>query len=141
MEWDNHNMVRNAEPEEKEDFKRELEKMNKHKWTVTRDSKDCEVVGEDLVVGDIITLKGAGNIIPADGLWVSASSILLVDESKLTGEPEHVEKGEAQRFFYSGTEIRGGECKMIVLCVGDGSQHGKMFCNPNRHAFNLSKKH
>jgi len=44
---------------------------------------------------DIVTWLCLGDLIPADGVIIQSSD-LKVDESSLTGESDHVKKGESQ---------------------------------------------
>jgi Ca2+-transporting ATPase len=57
---------------------------------VTRDGKQLNIPGREVVTGDILILK-EGNRIPADSIIFSCSN-LLVDESLLTGESVPVRK-------------------------------------------------
>ena len=50
-----------------------------------------EIAVKELVVGDLISLKG-GDVIPADSKLVGDSDPLKIDESSLTGESMTVSK-------------------------------------------------
>ena len=53
---------------------------------------------------------------------------LKIDESSLTGESDHVKKGEAfDPMLLSGTHVMEGSGKMIVTAVGVNSQAGIIF--------------
>lgn len=53
---------------------------------------------------------------------------LQVDESSLTGESDHVKKGEAfDPMVLSGTHVMEGSGKMLVTAVGVNSQAGIIF--------------
>ena len=75
---------------------------NKKMIKVLRDGEMKLVVTDDLVVGDIIEIA-AGDMIPADGYYLSGNNVKM-DESKLTGESDHVEKGAKKPFIVSSTE-------------------------------------
>ena len=58
----------------------------------------------EVVVGDIVCLK-IGDQIPADGLFLEGHS-LMVDESSMTGESDHIEIHETRYpFLLSGTKV------------------------------------
>lgn len=51
-----------------------------------------------------------------------------MDESSLTGESDHVKKGEAfDPMVLSGTHVMEGSGKMLVTAVGVNSQAGIIF--------------
>lgn len=55
-------------------------------------------------------------------------STLQVDESSLTGESDHVKKGESfDPMVLSGTHVMEGSGKMLVTAVGVNSQAGIIF--------------
>ena len=51
---------------------------------------------DDIVVGDIVEIT-AGDSVPADGYFLNGSNVKM-DESKLTGESDQVEKNESNPF-------------------------------------------
>ncbi|KAJ4835750.1 Alpha carbonic anhydrase 4 [Turnera subulata] len=91
---------------------------------VTRDGRKQEVSIYDLVVGDIVQLS-IGDIVPADGLYVSGYS-LTIDESSLTGESEPAHVNENKPFLLSGTKVQDGSGKMLVTAVGMRTEWGKL---------------
>ncbi len=102
---------------------------------VIREGKTISVEQKDVVVGDIVVLKSGGKIV-ADGRVIE-SNCLFVDESMLTGESLPVEKFsndcgkstsilERECYLHSGTFVTSGEGKMIVTCVGDNTEMGKL---------------
>ncbi|XP_057487565.1 calcium-transporting ATPase 4, plasma membrane-type-like [Actinidia eriantha] len=91
---------------------------------VTRDGKKQKCSIYDLVVGDVVHLT-TGDIVPADGLFFSHSS-LLVDESSLTGESESVNVNEENPFLFKGTKVQDGSGKMLVASVGMRTYWGSL---------------
>ncbi|XP_013789247.1 plasma membrane calcium-transporting ATPase 1-like, partial [Limulus polyphemus] len=80
----------------------------------------------EIVVGDICQVK-YGDLLPADGIIIQSND-LKVDESSLTGESDHVKKGEKyDPMLFSGTHVMEGSGKMVVTAVGINSQAGIIF--------------
>merc|ERR1739838_828500 len=95
-------------------------------FTVIRGGEAKEIPVADLVVGDIAQVK-YGDLLPADGLIIQSND-LKVDESSLTGESDHVKKGEnVDPLLLSGTHVMEGSGKMLVVAVGIHSQTGIIF--------------
>ena len=85
-----------------------------------------QLLVSDLVVGDICQVK-YGDLLPADGIIIQSND-LKVDESSLTGESDHVKKGELyDPMLYSGTHVMEGSGRMVVTAVGINSQAGIIF--------------
>lgn len=64
---------------------------------------------------------------PADGIIIQSND-LKVDESSLTGESDHVKKGElVDPLMLSGTHVMEGSGRMVVTAVGVNSQAGIIF--------------
>ncbi|XP_068314131.1 calcium-transporting ATPase 1-like [Pyrus communis] len=104
---------------------KDLEKEKK-KITVqvTRDGFRQKLSIYDLLPGDIVHLS-IGDLVPADGLFVSGFSV-LINESSLTGESEPVNVNTTNPFLLSGTKVQDGSCKMLVTTVGMRTQWGKL---------------
>lgn len=97
-----------------------------HKFAVIRQGEVKQVSVSDIVVGDICQIK-YGDLLPADGLLIQSND-LKVDESSLTGESDHVKKGESfDPMVLSGTHVMEGSGKMLVTAVGVNSQAGIIF--------------
>ncbi|XP_022124409.1 plasma membrane calcium-transporting ATPase 2 isoform X4 [Pieris rapae] len=97
-----------------------------HKFAVIRGSEVKQVPISDIVVGDICQIK-YGDLLPADGLLLQSND-LKIDESSLTGESDHVKKGESfDPMVLSGTHVMEGSGKMLVTAVGVNSQAGIIF--------------
>ncbi|RWS14795.1 plasma membrane calcium-transporting ATPase 3-like protein [Dinothrombium tinctorium] len=98
---------------------------HEHKFSVIRGGEVIQVNVADIVVGDICQVK-YGDLLPADGVIIQSND-LKVDESSLTGESDHVKKGEKDPFLLSGTHVMEGSGKMVVTAVGVNSQAGIIF--------------
>ncbi|XP_044483971.1 putative calcium-transporting ATPase 13, plasma membrane-type [Mangifera indica] len=85
----------------------------------------------EIVVGDVVCLK-IGDQVPADGLFLNGHS-LLVDESSMTGESDHVEINSSQNpFLFSGTKVADGYGRMVVTSVGMNTLWGQMMSQISR---------
>jgi len=78
----------------------------------------------DIVVGDIVILK-VGNEVPCDGLYISGTDDLKINESQLTGETLEIAKSHKNPLILSGTEVSSGEGVLLAICVGDNSYQGQ----------------
>ncbi|XP_066997284.2 plasma membrane calcium-transporting ATPase 2 isoform X1 [Anabrus simplex] len=97
-----------------------------HKFSVIRAGEVKQISVGDIVVGDICQVK-YGDLLPADGILIQSND-LKVDESSLTGESDHVKKGESfDPMVLSGTHVMEGSGKMLVTAVGVNSQAGIIF--------------
>ncbi|WVZ99072.1 hypothetical protein U9M48_044422 [Paspalum notatum var. saurae] len=91
---------------------------------VTRDRKTKKVLIHDLVVGDILHLS-IGDVVPADGLFISGYC-LVIDESSLSGESEPVHVSEERPFLHAGSKVVDGTARMLVTAVGMRTEWGKI---------------
>lgn len=99
---------------------------HEHKFSVIRNGDALQLPVGDLLVGDICQVK-YGDLLPADGAIIQSND-LKVDESSLTGESDHVKKGEIiDPVLLSGTHVMEGSGKMVVTAVGVNSQAGIIF--------------
>ncbi|XP_066246914.1 plasma membrane calcium-transporting ATPase 2 isoform X3 [Euwallacea similis] len=97
-----------------------------HKFAVIRGGEVKQIPVSDIIVGDICQIK-YGDLLPADGILIQSND-LKVDESSLTGESDHVKKGEHfNPMVLSGTHVMEGSGKMLVTAVGVNSQAGIIF--------------
>ena len=106
------------------------------KFTVIRNSVPKLLTGDDLLVGDLISVT-YGDIVSADLILIEGNGIKM-DESALTGESDAMKKEPYQKcleikqkkdkvpspIILSGTNCIEGNGKAIVLAVGDHSQKG-----------------
>ncbi|KAF2295554.1 hypothetical protein GH714_033184 [Hevea brasiliensis] len=91
---------------------------------VARDGFRQRLSSVDLLPGDIVYLA-CGDLVPADGLFVSGFCVLL-DESNLTGESEPIMVNSENPFLLSGSKVLDGSCKVMVTTVGMRTQWGKL---------------
>ncbi|KAF6154043.1 hypothetical protein GIB67_018965, partial [Kingdonia uniflora] len=91
---------------------------------VTRDGYSQTVPKTDLVVGDVAHLF-TGDYIPADGIYIYGS-MLLIDESSLTGESDPVHVNRHNPFLLSGTTVQDGKVVMLVTAVGMSTEWGRL---------------
>lgn len=101
---------------------------------VIRNGHVCEVTRKEVVVGDIVLLE-TGEEVPADGILLEATS-LLINESSLTGEPSaskttneahfHKDATYADNMVMRGTTVLDGHGLMEVRMVGDATEIGKV---------------
>uniref|UniRef100_A0A646QFN5 Calcium-transporting ATPase n=1 Tax=Hemiscolopendra marginata TaxID=943146 RepID=A0A646QFN5_9MYRI len=99
---------------------------HEHKFSVIRGGEVQQIPVGDIVVGDICQVK-YGDLLPSDGILIQSND-LKVDESSLTGESDHVKKGDTRDpMLLSGTHIMEGSGRMLVSAVGINSQAGIIF--------------
>ncbi|XP_052780334.1 plasma membrane calcium-transporting ATPase 2-like isoform X3 [Mya arenaria] len=99
---------------------------HEHQFTVIRGGEVVQIPVGEIVVGDICLIK-YGDLLPADGVIIQSND-LKVDESSLTGESDHVKKGEVNDpMLLSGTHVMEGSGKMLTTAVGINSQTGIIF--------------
>lgn len=91
---------------------------------------------DELVVGDVISLK-CGDYIPAD-IRIIESENFTCDESSLTGESHDIEKSSATlksknipissqtNICFSGTTVKSGKALGIVIATGKNTEFGKI---------------
>ncbi|KAK6941791.1 Cation-transporting P-type ATPase, N-terminal [Dillenia turbinata] len=102
-----------------------LEQEKKKKYVlVSRDGQRRKVLVHDLVVGDVVHLYN-GDQVPADGILISGSN-LLVDESSLSGESEPVKISKESPFLLSGMKVHDGSGRMLVTSVGVRTSWGRL---------------
>ncbi len=98
-----------------------LKKKLALKATVLRDGKWVTKQAKEIVPGDVISV-GLGDIVPADASMVSGG--LSIDQSSLTGESLPVE-AHPPGVIYSGSVVRRGETKCVVVNTGANTYFGK----------------
>lgn len=112
-----------------------LQKMAEPIVSLRRDARYKEVPTEEVVPGDLISLK-AGRRIPADARLVEGYG-LAVDESSLTGESLPVEKiaeaifpketalGERSNLIFAGTTVARGRGVAVAVATGVATELGR----------------
>lgn len=110
-----------------------IQDMLSNTAVVIRDGVTLTIEAQDLVPGDIVTLR-PGDKIPADLRLLEAHN-LLVEEAILTGESTVVEKqtaaidkevmiGDRINLLFSGTTISAGTAKGVVIASGGNTELG-----------------
>ena len=88
---------------------------------VTRDGAEAELPAENVVVGDLISVR-EGDVVPADAR-IEVVTQLQVDESALTGESLPVSKSEGDP-LYAGTTVLSGRAAATVDATGPRTRYG-----------------
>lgn len=91
--------------------------LNTPKITARRNGSNQEVLADELVQDDVITLSAGGQI-PADALVLSGN--ITVNEALITGEADEIVKKEGDSLF-SGSFVISGECMAKLEKVGKDS--------------------
>jgi P-type Ca2+ transporter type 2C len=95
---------------------------------VVRDGEELSVPAAEVIPGDLV-LVAEGDIVPADA-EVLAATLLLADESSLTGESAPVEKAPAGEgaggVVSAGTVIVRGHGRVVVTATGADSALGRI---------------
>jgi Mg2+-importing ATPase len=115
------------------DAVRRLVSLVQVKATVLRDGAPQEVPVEEVVPGDILTVR-AGDIVPADALLLEVKD-LFADEAVLTGETFPVEKAPGvlepgtpiqgrTNTLFMGTHATSGSGSAVVVATGRGTAFG-----------------
>lgn len=104
---------------------RAMDKQNNERDViVVRNGEQEHCKNIDIVVGEIVLLK-VGNEVPCDGLYISGTDDLKINESQLTGETLDIAKSRSNPLILSGTEVSSGEGILLAICVGDNSYQGQ----------------
>ncbi|MCD6320258.1 MAG: cation-transporting P-type ATPase [Candidatus Desulfofervidaceae bacterium] len=111
-----------------------LKQMLPYRVRVLREGTEQEILAENLVPGDVISLEG-GNRVPADARLVEETG-LKVNNAALTGEAEpqrrtaepfHGERIlESTNIVFAGTEVVAGSGKAVVFATGLNTEFGKI---------------
>ncbi|MFA5949551.1 MAG: magnesium-translocating P-type ATPase [Hyphomicrobium sp.] len=106
------------------------------KADVLRDGREREIPVDQLVPGDVVSLK-AGDIIPADCRLITARDF-YINQAALTGEPYPVEKhaqdldvpaagvADALNTVFMGTAVISGLATAIVVRTGKNTELGSL---------------
>ncbi len=112
-----------------------LKKLSSIPAKVLRSGKLHEINSEEIVPGDIAFIE-AGDMLPADGLIVRSTQ-LLIDESALTGESVPVEKkvgvhpeatilGDRTNMAFKATHVSKGNAYILIGTTGMKTELGKI---------------
>jgi P-type Mg2+ transporter len=102
---------------------------------VFRDGKEVIIPADAIVTGDVVRLSG-GDVVPADGLIISATGF-CVNEASLTGEPYPVIKAAgddsapraaslATNAVFRGVPVTSGTATYLVTRTGRNTQIGQL---------------
>jgi cation-transporting P-type ATPase F len=108
-----------------------LARMITTEATVRRDGRQQRIHSEELVPGDVVTLR-SGDRVPADLRFIHVRN-LHADESALTGESLPVAKhpdplpldtilAERKNLAFAGTFVTSGQAEGVVFKTGDGTE-------------------
>ncbi len=103
-------------------FEKLRDKSKNVKCIVVRDGKECEILSDDVVVGDLLIIN-TGELVCADGELIEGE--LSLDESSLTGESVDIKKKTTDKIL-KGSLVCQGKGKMIVSAVGESTYYGKV---------------
>ncbi len=105
-------------------FKKLESEVDKVKVKVLRNNCICEILIDDIVVGDVVFLS-SGDKIPADGILIEGC--IEVDESVLNGETKEKEKTVSKdNKLLRGSVVVDKDGKMLIESVGDKTEYGKL---------------
>lgn len=111
--------------------------INKAKYSVIREGKEVLLYDDELVLGDIVILRGS-DVVPCDAKVLTGSC--YVNESILTGESDKCKKSSGGNLL-SGTYLTSGEVYILVEKVGEDnyinalSKKSKEFKHPKSKLF------
>ncbi|MER2563175.1 MAG: HAD-IC family P-type ATPase [Myxococcaceae bacterium] len=103
--------------------------------TVLRDGAKRRVPGDQLVVGDVVSLQ-SGDSVPADLRLLHARE-LQIEEAALTGEsvptqktlallPDETALGDRTNLAFAGTQVTYGTATGVVVATGDATETGRI---------------
>jgi len=104
-----------------------LKKLSAARAKVMRNGIVNQIAAEEIVTGDLLLLE-EGELVPADGLIVSANDLSL-NESILTGESFAVAKtsdNNNNNNVYRGTLVTSGSASITVTAVGLKTMFGQI---------------
>lgn len=119
-----------------------LMQLIENKAAVLRDGKEMEISLEQIVLGDVVILRG-GDLVPADCLIIEANHF-FVDEATLTGESMPVEKIpgivddkapvlKRTNCLFLGTTVISGIATAIVTATGKNTEYGQLAEEVRKH--------
>ncbi|CAA2979755.1 calcium-transporting ATPase 13, plasma membrane-type [Olea europaea subsp. europaea] len=99
--------------------RRRLSKNKKLSWVV-RHGKMQQISDSEVVVGDIVCLQ-AGNLVPADGLFIEGTSSFNVDGGFDWSHSNYYKNPS----LFTGAKVKEGNCRMLVVSVGRSTERGR----------------
>ncbi|CAA2982332.1 calcium-transporting ATPase 12, plasma membrane-type-like [Olea europaea subsp. europaea] len=100
--------------------RRRLSKNKKLSW-VLRHGKMQQISDSEVVVGDIVCLQ-AGNLVPADGLFIEGTSSFNVDGGFDWSHSNYYKNPS----LFTGAKVKEGNCRMLVVSVGRSTERGRL---------------
>ncbi len=102
----------------------ELKRLASPKARVVRGGREQIVDARGIVPGDVMLVR-EGDVFVADGTLVDGS-VLVVDESTLTGESHPAMKEPPDAHVYAGTALRSGRGDVLVTQTGLRTRYGRI---------------
>lgn len=115
--WQSHRSLKAAE---------RLKALVANTATVFRDNKYIEIPVKDVAISDTVKLS-AGDLVPADGILLSAKDLHL-DDSSLTGESLPIEKFTQDK-VYKGSSVLSGSGLAKVFAISEDTMFGHIAQN------------
>ncbi len=102
----------------------ELKRLASPRARVRRGAKEQIIDAREIVPGDVMLVR-EGDVFVADGTLVDGS-VLVVDESTLTGESHPTMKEPPAASVYAGTALRSGRGDVLVMQTGTRTRYGRI---------------
>ena len=100
-----------------------LKKLTEPVVRVRRENGEVQIDATEIVPGDLLIVQ-EGDVFAADGIFASGS-VLVVDESAMTGESTPVIKEPGMEVL-AGTALRSGRGEVIVIATGTATKYGRI---------------
>ncbi len=92
---------------------------------VIRGGSPLRIAGREVVLGDLLVVI-EGDRVPADAKLLSTGTVMMVDESLLTGESVPVPKNGQSPYLYSGSLVVQGRGFAEVTAIGPSTRLGQI---------------
>lgn len=92
---------------------------------VIREGNPLRIAGREVVRGDLLVVI-EGDRVPADAKLLSTGTVMMVDESLLTGESSPVPKNVQSPHLYSGSMVVQGRGFAEVTAIGSATELGQI---------------
>ncbi|CAA2965598.1 calcium-transporting ATPase 12, plasma membrane-type-like [Olea europaea subsp. europaea] len=100
---------------------------NKKLSCVVRHGKMPQISDSEVVVGDIVCLQ-AGNLVPADGLFIEGTSLFNVDGGFDWSHSNYYNNPS----LFTGAKVKEGNCRMLVVSVSRNTERGRLLRSVSR---------